>query len=401
MPAAPSSDVPLFDDHALTDPYPLYAELRQTGPAVHLKRYGVWAIPRHREVEAILHAPDVYGSEGGVALTELANTQILAGTVLASDGQRHVRLRRVLSAQLSPRAIRHLVETVTARAGRLVEAHITDSGFDAAKLSRDMVCDTVMELMGLPEETRDYLLTGAAATFEGFGPDNERFQRALPAASRMVQFLHEAVRRDTVTPGSWMAAIFRAVDDGQIDEKDAIPLASAYTAASMDTTILGLTNAITQLARRPRQWELLRADPTRATPAFHEALRFEAPIQGFGRLVTETTDIDGVRLEAGEQVWLLYGSAGRDRRIWGPRADTFDIRRPRADRHLAFGGGPHLCAGIPLAELQARALLRALATRCTRLELAGQPVRVLNNLLRGLSQAPVAVERARAPRPAA
>ncbi|MFI7245221.1 cytochrome P450 [Streptomyces qinglanensis] len=396
MPAAPSSDVPLFDDRALADPYPLYAQLRETGPAVYLTRYGVWAIPRHREADAILHTPDTYGSEGGVALTEPANTRILAGTVLASDAEQHIRLRRVLSAQLAPRTMRRLVAVVTARAERLVEEHVADGGFDAAALARHMVCDTVMELMGLPEETRAYLLTGAAATFDVFGPDNERYQRALPVASRMVAFLHEAVTRDTVAPESWMGAIFQAVDDGRIEEKDAIPLASAYTAASMDTTILGITEAIAQLARHPQQFAWLRQDPTCATPAFHEALRLEAPIQGFGRMVTETADVDDTRLEAGEQVWLLYGSAGRDRLAWGPDADVFNVRRRRADRHLAFGGGPHLCAGIPLAELQARAVLRALAAQCTNLTTAGEPDRVLNNLLRGWERMPLAVKRASA-----
>ncbi|WP_078599991.1 cytochrome P450 [Streptomyces violens] len=392
MTAPPSSSIDLFADAVLHDPYPVYAELRKAGPAVHLTQHGVWAIPRHPDIKAILHTPGAFGSAGGVALTELANTQVLVGTVLAADAEAHVRLRRVLSAQLAPRAIRRLVGTVTERADRLVSEHVAHGNFDAAVLARAMVCDTVMELMGLPEETRQFLLTGAAATFDVFGPDNTRYQRALPVASRMVEFLHETVTRETVTPDSWMGAIFQAVDEGKIKEADAIPLASAYTAASMDTTILGITAAIAQLARHPLQWEDLRRNPVCATPAFHEALRLEAPIQGFGRIVSKTVEIGDVRLDPGEQVWLLYGSAGRDRVEWGSEADAFNIRRHRVDRHLAFGAGPHLCAGIPLAELQARAVLRALAAHCTRLTITGEPVRVLNNLLRGWGLMPIVAE---------
>ncbi len=70
----------------------------------------------------------------------------------------------------------------------------------------------------------------------------------------------------------------------------------------------------------------------------------------------------------------------------------YDLQRPGNHQHLAFGGGPHLCAGIPLAELQARAVLRALAARCSHLTLDGEPVRVLNQLLRGYSSAPITVE---------
>ncbi|MFF2650697.1 cytochrome P450 [Streptomyces sp. NPDC058045] len=394
MPAiAPSSPIPLFDDQVLTDPYPSYRSLRELGPAVRLEEYGVWAVPHHAQLAAILRNPDLYGSEDGIALTDLANEQLLAGTVLASDGAQHVKLRRVLSKQLAPRAMKGLADRVTARAERLVRAHVESGRFDAVALSQHMVCDTVMELMGLPQADRELLLDGAAATFNVFGPDNSRYQQALPLASRMVELLHETLTREAVDRDSWMGAIFEAVDAGQIEESDAIPLASAYTAAGIDTTVLGLADCLVQLSRHPEQWQTLRGDPERwATPAFHEALRLEAPIQAFGRLTTGPTDITGVHLEKGEQLWLLYGSAGRDEAQWGPEADTFDIRRPGNDQHLAFGGGPHLCAGIPLAELQVRAVLHALATHCTTLTPDGDPTRVLNHLLRGYSSAPLTAE---------
>ncbi|MCX4682207.1 cytochrome P450 [Streptomyces sp. NBC_01433] len=390
---APTSSLPLFDDRVLADPYPTYEALRNTGPAVHLEKYDVWAIARHADLAAILKAPDTFGSEAGIALTALANRQILASTVLASDGTVHTKLRRVLSQQLAPRAMKSLTHRVTSRAERLVETYTASGRFDAVGLARHMVCDTVMELMGLPEADRELMLDGAAATFDVFGPANDRYQQALPLASRMVDMLHKHLTREAVAPESWMGAIFQAVDAGQIEESDAVPLASAYTAAGIDTTVLGLTDTLVQLARHPEQWQLLRRDPLRwAAPAFHESLRLEAPIQGFGRLLTKPASIDGVHLDEGEQVWLLYGSAGRDPQQWGHDADTFTIQRPRSDRHLAFGGGPHLCAGIPLAELQARSVLRALAAHCSHLTLDGEPVRVLNNLLRGYSSAPITVE---------
>lgn len=394
MPAfAPVSSLPLFDDRVLADPYPSYGALRSTGAVVRLEEYGVWAVSRHADLDAILKAPDSFGSEGGIALTDLANVQILGGTVLASDGVQHAKLRRVLSRQLAPRAMKKLAGDIAARAERLVETYTASGRFDGVALARHMVCDTVMELMGLPDADREVLLTGAAATFDVFGPDSARYQQALPLASRMVEMLHEKLTRDTVTRESWMGAIFEAVDAGQIAESDAIPLASAYTAAAIDTTVLGLADCLVQLARHPEQWQILRRDPVRwAAPAFHESLRLEAPIQGFGRLFTQAADVGDVRLAEGEQVWLLYGSAGRDPRQWGDEADEFDIRRPRNDQHLAFGGGPHLCAGIPLAELQARSVLRALAARCTHLTLDGEPVRALNQLLRGYSSAPLVAE---------
>ncbi|MET8816118.1 hypothetical protein ABZW47_29455 [Streptomyces sp. NPDC004549] len=89
---------------------------------------------------------------------------------------------------------------------------------------------------------------------------------------------------------------------------------------------------------------------------------------------------------------LLYGSASRAQRRWGDDADADDIRRPHNGQHVVCGGGPHLCAGIRLAELRPRSVLRALAARCPQLTLDGEPVGVVSNLLRGYSVAPLAVE---------
>ncbi|MGV9934044.1 cytochrome P450 [Streptomyces olivaceoviridis] len=394
MPAiAPATSLPLFDARVLADPYPAYGGLRCTGAAVHLDEYGVWAVARHADIARILKTPEIFGSENGIALTALANQDVLAATVFASDGARHSRLRDVLARHLALSTMKTLGARIADRADNLVTAYTRSGRIDAVALARHMVCDTVMELVGLPSGAREVLLAGSSAVYDVFGPYGTRYQQALPLASRVAQMLRDTLTRETAEPGSWTSAVFDAVDAGQIDEADAIPLVCAYTVAAIDTTVLGLADCIVQLARHPRQWQILRRDPLRwSVPAFHEALRLEAPIQGYGRLLTRAADIGGVHLDEGEQVWLLYGSAGRDPRYWGDEADEYDIRRHRNNEHLAFGGGPHLCAGIPLAELQARSVLRALAARCTHLTLDGEPVRGLNNLLRGYREAWITVE---------
>ncbi|ATM24629.1 hypothetical protein SMD44_p10130 (plasmid) [Streptomyces alboflavus] len=397
MPAShvpsPSCSIDLFADQVLADPYPTYDVLRSLGPATYLAPHGVWAVPGHAEIQAVLKDEDGFRSAGGLALTPFANAELLTGMLLAADGDQHARLRQILTRHLAPRAIYRLQDEISDRADRLVSQHIAGGTFDAVVLARQLVTGNVLKLMGLSADVGSPLTAGGGpALFDGLGPDNSRYQQALPAATEMVAALKKVITRGNVTEGSWMATVFAAVDAGQIDEAQAVPLTATYTAASMDTTILGLAGAIVQLARQPQQWALLRREPIRAESALHEALRLDAPLQGLGRLVHRTTDLDGVRIEAGEQLWLLYGSAGRDERQWGIKADVFDIKRWQADQHLAFGAGPHLCAGKYLALMQARALLRALAARCTRLSLREEPRRLVNNTLRGYASALVTVE---------
>lgn len=392
------SSLGLFCDDQLAHPYTGYARLREQGPAVWMTRDRIWAIPRYDGVKAVLADPGTFSSENGVALTKQANEAALAGTVLGTDDPQHRRLRKPLARQLRPEAVRTLRATIDTHAGVLVDAHLhqdTPGTFDAAALAGHLVADTVMDLMGLPQDTRERLITSARAMFDLFGPSNQRWKTAMPIAAAMIEFLTNAVSRETVRPDSWMHALYRAADRAEIDEADVLPLMLAYTTASMDTTIYALSTTMHLLATHPKQWAAFRGGLVTAEAVFREALRYDAPVQGFGRRVTRTTRLDGVDLNAGDQLWVLYGSANRDERHWHSGADDFLVRRKHTAAHLAFGFGNHSCAGGHLAEQQATSLLNALVARCTTLEPAGPPQRALNNTLRGMSRVPLKATRDR------
>ena len=60
---------------------------------------------------------------------------------------------------------------------------------------------------------------------------------------------------------------------------------------------------------------------------------------------------------------LLYASANRDEREYGPDAGVPDVRR-KMRRHLSFSYGAHHCIGAAAARLQARVTLEELLARC-------------------------------------
>ncbi|MFE2865128.1 cytochrome P450 [Embleya sp. NPDC059259] len=386
-------DIDLFDDATLSDPYPTYARLRELGPVVRLEAHGVWALPRHAGVAAALRDPATYSSERALALTDPVNDRFLAGTVVGTDGAAHARLRRVLSRQLAPRAVKSLALGMHERARALVEGLPGDGVFDAvADLAAPFVAGVVMRLMGLPEQDRVLLLELADATFDTFGPDNARTRAAFPHAEEMFRYLDRVATRDRISADSWLGAIHTAADRGDIDEAQAVPLMLSYTVAGMDTTIHAITSAL-YLSAHTGQWAAIRDRAVPGEAVLAEALRMEAPIQFFGRRTTREVRVGDTRIPAGDQVLLLYGSAGRDRGKWGPSADTFDVTRNSRD-HLALGAGIHQCAGNHLAALEFDAVLTALATRFRNL--APNPDRVptrrLHNILRGWHTVPLVGE---------
>ena len=205
--------------------------------------------------------------------------------------------------------------------------------------------------------------------------------------NELIDYAFNKVSPARIKPGSWSARAFRLADEGAIPPEMARRMLIDLIGPSLDTTILGTGSLLMLLAQNPDQWRALKASPSLIPNAVNEALRLESPVRAFTRHVARDTEIGGVRVPEGARVLVLYGSANRDERRWQD-ADRFDIRRPGAAGHLAFGAGRHTCLGAHLARLEMQSILRAMTARVDSFEI-GKPVFVLNNILRGLQSLPM------------
>lgn len=95
-------------------------------------------------------------------------------------------------------------------------------------------------------------------------------------------------------------------------------------------------------------------------------------------MVDEAQDVGG-----SVRVLMLCASGNRNERKW-EMPQTYDIERPGLGGHHGFGQGRHICAGMHLAKLEMRSLLKAIVARIDRIEI-GEPVLRLNNVLRGFA----------------
>ena len=176
---------------------------------------------------------------------------------------------------------------------------------------------------------------------------------------------------------------------GPAARKPGHPRLRGLLSAGLDTTVYALGNALFAFATHPEAWARLRVQPDLARGAFEEVLRFESSVQTFFRTTTTATELGGSELPAGAKILLFLGAANRDPRRW-EEPERFDIGR-KTTGHVAFGYGIHSCVGQTVARLEGEIILTALAERVERIELAGPPVRRLNNTLRGLARLPLRV----------
>jgi cytochrome P450 len=384
----PTSDVDLFSEENLLDPYPIYERLREQSGAVWLSQIEMFILTRFADVQGALADWQSFTSAKGVMMNDRMN-DTLQGIVLCSDDPEHAAMRKVLIAPLLPRELKALTDKITNEAEALVDRLVARKSFNAAtEFAQYLPVTIVSELVGLPEEGRERMLDWAAANFDCFGPMNQRTLDAFPTVEEMVTYAFTECVPAKLKPGGWAAKIWEAADRGEIRREQAPVMMNDYMGPSLDTTIFATSAAIMLLASNPDQWDVLRENPSIIPNAVNEVVRIESPIQNFSRVATRDVVIDGVTIPAGSRVIMSYGAANRDPRKWDD-PDRFDVRR-RAMDHLGFGHGVHQCIGNNLARMEITALLTALAKRVKRIELHDSE-RHINNVLRGFRRLDVSV----------
>ncbi|HEY4042862.1 MAG TPA: cytochrome P450 [Rhodopila sp.] len=386
----PALDIDPFCQTFFDDPYPAHARMRDAGPVVYLPAYDVHAVARYEDVRAMLLDWGSYTSARGVGLSDFAKEKPwrLPSLLLETDPPLHDRTRSLMDKVLSPAAVRALKGAFAVAADALIDDLLTRGSFDAVRDLAEAYPLTVFpDAIGMPAENRRFLLPYGNMVFNSFGPRNEFFAAAIAEAEPVLAWVQAQSRRDALSPSGFGAAIHAAVDAGEFSVAEAEVLVRSLLTAGVDTTVNGLCAAVYCLARFPAAFELLRADPSLARPAFEEAIRLESPVQTFFRTTTREVAIGEATLPEGSKVLMFLGAANRDPRRW-ERPDDYDPTRRNAG-HVGFGTGIHGCVGAVLARLEGELVLGALARKVRSIELAGEPKRRYNNTLRGLASLPV------------
>ncbi|MFE3998721.1 cytochrome P450 [Nocardioides sp. YIM B13467] len=386
MNKAPTYRGNLYSPEAISNPYPVYAELRALGPVVWLQRHRAYAITGYEQCRATLLNDSAFISGKGVALNAIAN-RLSRGTTLNSDGEDHTDRRKLVAHRLTPRALRSMKEAIETTAEQVATQAVARGQVDGVALARSLPLQVVPDLVGWPEDERENLLKWASATFDILGPINGTSMRSATASLGMLRFARRIARTENVLAGSMGAEVVAAANAGLIPKDEASALMIDYLAPSLDTTISAISSALLLFALHPDQWAEVRADRTLIPNAVNEVIRLESPLRAFSRLTATDTNIAGISIRKGRRVVVLYASGNRDEKAWDS-PDVFDIHRD-ATRHIGFGHGTHGCAGQGLARLESHALLNALANRVQRIELAGKPTWGRNNIIRSLATLPV------------
>ncbi len=390
MTDVPRLEVDPFDDAFLENPYPFHEAIREAGPVVRLERYGIYASARHEEVTTGLTDWQTYCSSAGVGLDDFRRSKPWRppSLILEADPPLHTRTRTVLNRALSAKAMAGLRDSLRDAAETFADKLLAKRRYEAiSEIAEAYPLSVFPRAVGLGPDGLENLLPYGTMVFNALGPRNRHFETAMAKAAEVIGWINAQCRREALSPEGIGAAIWSAVDAGEISADEAPLLVRSVLSAGLDTTIIGIGNGLYSFAANPGEWIKLRENPGLVRQAFDEMLRWESPVQTFFRTTTKATTLGDVNLPRDSKILLFLAGANRDRRKW-ENPETFNVSR-RAAGHVAFGAGIHMCVGQMLARLESEMMFSALLKRFKRIELAGEPVRKLNNTSRQFASLPI------------
>ena len=157
------------------------------------------------------------------------------------------------------------------------------------------------------------------------------------------------------------------IDGERLDDEAVCAFLRILLTGGADTTYRGSGSALFLLLTHPEQLEAVANDRKLVGQAIEEALRFEPPAVGIFRRATVDTEIGGVPIPAGSDVYTVIASANHDESRWDD-PERFDIFRDQ-HQHMTFAQGPHMCLGVHLARIETRIMLEAVLDRLHGLRL--------------------------------
>jgi cytochrome P450 len=398
--SASTVTIDLEDPGLVADPYPHFAEWRAAGQAVYHEGLGMHLACTYADANAVLRSKSlgrIWVDRQPDDMWHVFNW-LHSDSILESEPPKHTRLKSLVSQAFTRGRVEALRPTVERLADELLDAAASKQeqtgAFDLiADYAEPLPVAVIAELLGVPADRRADLRRWSQDIVRMYdyrrtAEDEARARASAAEFAALVEGV--AVERRRSPRDDLISHLARAEAEGErLSERELVATAVLLLNAGHEASVNGFGNGLVALFDHPDAHAALVADPYALAPtAVEEMLRYDSPLHLFERTATAEVEVAGVRLQPGQKIADLLGSANRDPAAFAD-ADAFDLTRD-PNPHIAFGAGIHFCLGAPLARLELTVTVPRLFTRFPDLRPAAPPVRRDTFVLRGYHEVPVA-----------
>ena len=370
-------DLPTFRE----DPYPALKEMRAVAPIAYVPELGRTLLTRLDDIRAAEPNTASFSS----AQPEGLMTTLMGKNMMRKDDPAHAVERKAIFPTVSPKTARdhwkaQFIEAASAilddiaplgegdlftlYATRLSgEALRVTTGIDLSWQEMDSVSQAMID--GISNYTGDKAVEAACHT--ATARIDKAITQALPIASEGYSLL-ATMKAAGLPEAAIRANIKLAISGGQNEPRDVI------------------AGIIWALLTHPEQLKMVLEGAVTWPQVMEEYVRWLAPIGMSPRRIAAPTTLASVEFESDDDIFLMFNSANHDEKYF-EAPERFDITRD-AGKHIAFGAGPHFCAGAWVAKTLVAEVALPMIFERLKLELGAAPVRVGGWAFRGVLNLP-------------
>ena len=361
--------------------YKYYNLLREKSP-IHKNSDGSYILTSYKDLVGVYRNFKIWSSDkktefgakfGASPLFEHHTT-----SVVFADPPYHTRIRKIFQQSFTPKSILGLEKDIN----KLVDSYLVmmheKKKFDfVSDFSFRLPVDVVCNVLGIPSEDRHLIRDWAHKILGALEPKltPKQLDEGSYAVVNFKQYLKDQIKfRKThkdVNKANEILSLLIEAEGLELSETELLHQCIFMLNAGHETSTNMLSHGLNELINHRDQYKLLQKEPRRIETAIDEVLRFQPPIQINNRRCLETTMLGDVIIPKGTSVHMIIAGANRDPlQFFEP--DTFNISRS-PNRHLSFGLGIHICAGINLARIEAKVAFLSLMSSFKEINLSKKP----------------------------
>jgi cytochrome P450 len=364
-----TTDFDLFDPAYVTDPAPIWHELRGRCPIARTDRRGTtWLPVDYGDLRDLALDTERFSSRdvgvvtGGRGPGETPR-KLLTAPPITADPPLHTWSRRLLLSRFGPPAVEAMTPITRGIADELIDSFRDDGSTDAAtSYARHIPVRVIATMLGIPLSDEERFTDWAVRVLQN-GLD---FDGAADAIHEVLDYFAERLVERAATPveerpDDVLSFLVSAEHEGApLTPHHQLGSCFLILIAGIDTTWSAIGAGLWHLAGHPDDQARLRAEPSLMPTAIEEMLRYYSPVT-MARYVTADTEFNGCPMHEGDKVLLTFPAGNRDPAIFED-PDEFHIDRLH-NRHVAFGAGIHRCLGSNLARMELRVAIETFLER--------------------------------------
>ena len=372
-----ATDYDIFDPGYIADPVPIWNDLRARCPIARTERWGgSWLPTRYADMQAFVRmvpqlssrlvlvaSPPKDEEEYDPILAEYGD----ASPPITSDPPDHIPMRRIILPLFTPKAVAEYRPFAEDLCHRLIDGFIDKGECDAAMaFAVHIPAKTIAHVIGVdPNRSDEFVGWVRGVLEEGLSdpPTRIKYRRIIR------QYFGELVEARQAAPTDDLIShmLEQEIDGQPVRKKEVVGMCVLLLVAGIDTTWSSIGSALWHFATHPDDRRRMAKEPALFPSAIEEMLRFYSPVT-MAREATEEVHAGDVTFMPGDRVLLNFPAANHDPDAFED-ADKVILDRAK-NRHIAFGIGPHRCAGSNLARMEMDVALRAWFDRIPDFELS-------------------------------